>query len=428
MQSGCDQSFPKVFKNSYDLKGFYRFLNHEGVSPKEMLASYRLGLSQWVSSLAGTERPRHLYLFQDSTFGKYHGRKVELGYLERAHDNGVLIHNGILTDEQFVPCGLPVQQFIQRERSDFGKKALRHQRPFEQKESYRWVEGFEFGRKFERKTGVGIIQVFDSEADIADLFNHALKHRQSFVVRSHHNRKDLVSNQNLQQCIEQLPVAGQIQRPILDKHGQKHLRACEIKFTQLHFEEIIKPLYVIDLQQIEAIENQQDAHWTLLTNLPVSNLEQAKHLVEVYSRRWATCEDFHKCLKTGCAIHERQLNTPHALFNAITLLSLIAIALLRTRHLAQTHAEQSVETILTPTEFNLAQILDQKYLMPIDRTLCKKGSVLWLILLLGRMGGHQGLKNYGMPGWQSIWAGWNYFQNLVDGFNMSMNYSFFKSP
>ena len=303
------------------MKGFYRFLNHEEVRPKDILASYRLGLSQWMSSLAKAERPKHLYLFQDSTFGKYHGRKVELGYLERAHDNGVLIHNGILTDEHFVPCGLPVQQFIQRERSDFGKKALRHQRPFEQKESYRWVEGFEFGRKFQRKTGIAIVQVFDREADIADLFNHAGKHRQSFLVRSHHNRKDITSGQYLQQCVGQMPVAGRIQRPILDKQGRKHLRACDIRFAQFHFEEIIKPLYVIDLQQVEAIENQDDAHWTLLTNLPVSNLEQAEHLVEVYAKRWATCEDFHKCLKTGCAIHERQLNTPQALF-----LSLIHIS------------------------------------------------------------------------------------------------------
>jgi hypothetical protein len=428
LQTGCDQSFPKVFKNPYDLKGFYRFLNHEGVSPKDILASYRLGLTQWMSSLAKAERPNHLYLFQDSTFGKYHGRKVDLGYLERRDDNGVLIHNGILTDEHFVPCGLAVQEFIQRERSDFGKKALRHKRPFEQKESYKWVEGFDFGRKFQRKTGIAILQVFDSEADIADLFNYASKHRQSFLVRSHHNRKEITNGQYLQQCIGQMPLAGRIKRSILDKQGRKHLRDCEVRFDQFHFEEINNPLYVIDLQQVEVIENQDNAHWTILTNLPVTNLAQAEHLIEVYSKRWTTCEDFHKCLKTGCAIHERQLNTPQALFNAITLLSLLAIALLRTRHLAQSDAEQSVETILTPNEFKLAQILDQKYLMPIDRTLCKKDSVLWLILLLGRMGGHQGLKNFGLPGWQSIWAGWNYFQNLVDGFNMSMNYAFFKNP
>lgn len=428
MQAGCDLSFPKAFKNPYDLKGFYRFLNHEGVSSKDILASYRLGLSQWAASLSDAERPEHLYLFQDSTFGKYHGRKVELGYLERPDDNGVLIHNGILTDEHFVPCGLPVQQFIQRERSGFGKKALRNQRPFEQKESYKWVKGFDFGRKFQRKTGIAVLQVFDSEADIADLFNYAAKHRQSFLVSSSHDRKQVGNGQRLQQWVEQAPVAGRVQRPILDKQGRKHLCACEVRFAQLQFEEINKPLYVIDLQQCEEVEGQDNAHWTLLTNRPVTNLAQAEHLVEVYSKRWTTCEDFHKCLKTGCAVQERQLNTPQALFNAITLLSLLAVALLRTRHLAQTHPEQSAEPILTPNGFKLAQALDQKYLMPVDRALCKKGSVLWLILLLGRMGGHQGLKNYGLPGWQSIWAGWNYFQNLLDGFDMSMNHSLFKNP
>lgn len=409
------------------MKGFYRFLNHEGVNSGDMLSSYRKGLSQWTRSLPADEKPACLYLFQDSTFGKYHNRKVELGYLERPHDNGVLIHNGILTDDQFVPWGLAVQQFIQRPRTDFGKKHDRKQRPFEQKESYKWVEGFEFGRKFQRQTGIPLVQVFDREADIADLFNYAGKYRQAFLVRSHYNRKEQNSERTLQDCIGQMSPAGQIQRPILDKQGKKHWRTCEVRFGLVHLTDIQKPLYVIDLQQVEPLENHDDAHWTLLTPLPVTDLAQAENLIEVYAKRWTTCEDFHKCLKTGCAIEERQLNSPQALFNAITLLSLLAIALLRTRHLAQTSAEQSAEQILTPNEFKFAQILDAKYLMPIDRTLCKKNSVLWLILLLGRMGGHQGMKNHGLPGWQSIWAGWKYFQILVDGFNLSMNFFPFKN-
>lgn len=405
----------------HDLKGFYRFLNHKEVGPEDMLRAYRKGLIQWACSLSSDEKPSCLYLFQDSTFGKYHHRKVELGYLERPHDNGVLIHNGVLTDEHFVPWGLAVQQFIQRRRSDFGKKRQRQERPFKQKESYKWVEGFEFGRKFQRQTGIALIQVFDREADIADLFNHACKYRQAFLVRSHFNRKAQNSDQTLQDCIEQTPAAGQIQRFILDKQGKKYLRNCEVRWTSIQFDGINKPLCVIDLKQIEPIENQENAHWVLLTNLTVNDLAQAEKLIEVYSKRWTTCEDFHKCLKSGCAIEERQLNSPKALFNAITLLSLLAIALLRTRHLAQTSADQSADQILTTDEFNLAQILDAKYLMPIDRTLCKKGSVLWLVLLLGRMGGHQGMKNHGLPGWQSIWAGWKYFQNLIDGFSMSRN-------
>ena len=406
----------------HDLKGFYRFLNHDKVAPGDMLNSYRKGLIQWARSLSADEKPSCLYLFQDSTFGKYHNRKVELGYVERPHDNGVLIHHGILTDEQFVPWGLAVQQFIQRPRGDFGKKHQRKQRPFEQKESYKWVEGFEFGRRFQRQTGIPLVQVFDREADIADLFNHAGKCRQPFLVRSHYNRKEQNSPRTLQDCMEQTTPAGLIQRSILDKQGKKHLRNCEVRWAKVQFDDIQKPLYVLDLRQIEPIENQENAHWTLLTNLTISDLGQAERLIEVYAKRWTTCEDFHKCLKTGCAIEKRQLNSAQALFNAITLLSLLAIALLRTRHLAQTDADQNADQILTPEEFKLAQILDNKYLMPIDRTLCKKDSVLWLILLLGRMGGHQGMKHHGLPGWQSIWAGWKYFQNLVDGFNLSMNF------
>jgi hypothetical protein len=44
------------------------------------------------------------------------------------------------------------------------------------------------------------------------------------------------------------------------------------------------------------------------------------------------------------------------------------------------------------------------------------------------MGGHQGIKQSGMPGWQTIWKGLYHFQTLVDGFIMSKNFLIQNTP
>lgn len=434
MERDSSKSFPEIFKDQYDLKGLYRFLNNEKVKVSDFIESYRKGLTNWVLS---QKESSPLYLFQDSTFGKYAGRKVDLGYLETGTDNGVLIHNGILTSSDFVPLGLGVQQFIQRERSQYGKKHKRATRPFVEKESYKWIEGFEFARKFERKTSRKIIQVCDREADIAEVINHALKYNQGFIIHSSHDRSLRDSELKISDLINQLPVEIITKRPILDARGKEHQLDCQIRFSKVELEGISKPIYVVNLKQIEEFPKKETSHddepqslanWTIITNLKVKTVDEAIEVLDIYNRRWRTCEDFHKCLKTGCQIQERQLQSPEALLKTIAMLSLVAIQLLRLRHLSESQALTSIEELLSEDEIQVAQMVAKQYLKPIDQTYCKPDTVLWFVLLMARMGGHQGIKQSGMPGWQTIWKGLYHFQILVDGFIMSKNFLIQKTP
>ncbi|RYU97541.1 IS4 family transposase, partial [Emticicia agri] len=363
---------------------------------------------------------------QDSTVGNYPTRQMDLGYLQTGSDNGVLIHNGILTDNHYVPLGLPIQEFIQRDRDDYGKRHQRHLRPFEEKESAKWIEAIDFARKYGRKTGISVVQVADKEADVAEVFNYALTHRQLFIINGRHDRKLKNSTQTLKPYLQSLTPGGIVERSLLDAKGKAHLCECQITFAKVDLQDLIKPIYVLTLQQLQPIKGQDLAHWMILTNVPVKTLAEAVAIIDTYTRRWTTCEDFHKCLKTGCSIQQRQLQSPQALFNTISLLSLIAIGLLRTRYLAlKEHAQKTtnhlINELLSQEELMMADIAADKYLMPIDLTFAQKHTNLWFMLLLARMGGHQGIKQAGMPGWQTIWKGWIYFQALVDGLNMSKN-------
>lgn len=426
MSSDSSASFPNIFKNQYDLKGFYRLVNNANVSSEAIIQSYRKGLSEWSCDLPKPAKDKFFYIFQDSTIGKYHGRSVDLGYIQTGNDNGVVIHNGIMTDSDYVPLGLPIQQFIQRDRADFGKRHQRATRSFEEKESSKWIEAIDFSRKFERKTGISLVQVADKEADVADVMNHALKHRQLFIFNGRHDRKIKNDSRTIKKYFQDKLTGGvpqsTVKRPILDNKGKEHQCDCLLSFAKLSLEEVQKPIYVVYLKQTQAIEGQELAEWTILTNMIIKDLAGAIGILDTYCRRWTTCEDFHKCLKTGCSIQARQLQSPQALFNTIAILSLVAIGLLRLRHLAQKNNNIPLDGFLSEDELQVANIAADKYLMPIDLTLCKKNTSLWFILLLARMGGHQGKKQSGMPGWQTIWKGFLFFQTLVDGFSMSKNF------
>lgn len=410
------------------MKGFYRLINHDSVSSQGIINGYRKGLINWSLDLPEGQKGKYFYLFQDSTYGKYPGRKVDLGYIQTGTDNGVVIHNGILTDSNYVPLGLPIQQFIQRDRVDFGKKHERATRPFEDKESHKWIEAIDFARKFERKTGISVVQVADKESDVAEVMNYALQHRQLFIFNGNHDRSIQNQSTTLKKHFQSIAHQGIVKRPILDNKGKEHLCNCEIRFEKLSIEGINKPITVVQLTQIQAIDGQELTQWMLLTNIPVKDLGSAIEVINSYTRRWTTCEDFHKCLKTGCSIQARQLQSTQALFSAIALLSLVAISLLRMRHLSQNQKDSPLNGFLSEDEIQVANLMADKYLMPIDLTLCQKNTTLWFILLIARMGGHQGLKQSGMPGWQTIWKGWNFFQSTVIGFSMSKNLFSQKHP
>jgi hypothetical protein len=100
------------------------------------------------------------------------------------------------------------------------------------------------------------------------------------------------------------------------------------------------------------------------------------------------------------------------------LLAITAVLLLRSRYFAQYDHNTSFEAIVTDkAEQQLAKKLAEKYLKPIDAEIAQPHTTLWWLLLLGRMGGHQGFKQKGLPGWQTLWKGYSFFQSLMIGFN-----------
>lgn len=453
---GANKSFPDIFKDCHQLKSFYNFMNNKKVTSEKLQRSTTNGLIDYFSNASNLSHhfdddglPNYLYNVQDTTYGKYHGRKsLELGYIETLHDNGIVIHNDVLMDSHHIPLALSGQQFIIRDKSEFGKSKYRKSLPFEQKESHKWTQGIDWATNFTKQLSdsidspsslneqrIEIVQIADREADIADWYNYAFAKKALFITRLNHNRLLKDKSSKVKDYIRKQAPQFQVTRPIVDKFGKVHEVNCAVCFAKVSLHILNQPVWMVYLRALETVVNMEETEWFLLTNLPLdlpnkSNVfihKMPMIVINAYTKRWRTVEDFHKCLKTGCAIEKRQFESPHALKNMITMMSVHAIRLLRMRHLADTKKQQPVQHILTPEETEVAKILADKYLKPSDLEDALPESILWFVLLLGRMGGHQGYRRKGMPGWQTLFKGYLYFQNILEGIIISKNF-FLKAP
>jgi hypothetical protein len=138
-------SFPELFKNQHQLKGFYRLINNKAVEHSIFLDGYQSGLAKYSAEQADTSP---WILVQDTMLTDFNSRSLDLGYTQTKNSNGFLLHHGLLLDENCVPLGLLHQQVIHREKEDFGKRKDFRKKQTSEKESNKWIEGINTGKKF----------------------------------------------------------------------------------------------------------------------------------------------------------------------------------------------------------------------------------------------------------------------------------------
>jgi hypothetical protein len=423
LKSHLHEGFPSIFNDQYELKSFYRLMNNSKVSSQGFSEGFTLGIEQILKRVSD-QTPDQLstyYQFQDTTYGSYLNRKnLDLGYIENKNDNGLVLHTSILTDARFTPIGIANQQIILRDREQYQKGHQRKQRPFEEKESYKWLEALKWSVAVQAAHKVRIIHVGDREADMKEFFNYAIDNKLQVIVRVRHDRRVLGQDAKLWAHLRGLPAGPSIIRQLLGADGQPYQASCQINWSTLKLNDIKAELQIVYLRQLDHLQKDMPTEWAILTTQPVMNVEQAELILDVYTHRWRTCEDFHKCLKSGCSMEQRQFESAHAMTNCVSILSIAALHLLRLRHLA-TLKDQPIDEILSAEACELADYLARSHLKPVDLKVCKPQTALWLALLIGRMGGHQGFKQKGLPGWKTLWRGWYDFQKIMDGIILSKN-------
>lgn len=156
-------------------------------------------------------------------------------------------------------------------------------------------------------------------------------------------------------------------------------------------------------------EGVEPLEWVLLTDQEVSRLDQAEEVVQQYATRWLI-EEFHKVLKTGLGAERLQLERAERIFAAVALMSVVATRLLALREWVRLiPAAPAEQGGLTAVELEVLRGYTRQPLRTVGE----------VALALGRLGGHQGRKGDGMPGWLSLWKGMARLQTLVEGVRLA---------
>jgi len=408
--------FPQMAASDAELEGIYRLLSNEDVEPDEVIGPH-------IEATLGRARDaRTCVVIHDTTEFSFGGevRRAGLGVLSTKDKQGFLAHVSlaVIPDEARTPLG--VCALTRFRRDDFVQKKNRQRAP--DRESLRWQRHVDLVETRCAKS-FSAIHVADREADIYDVLRQLDGLGARFVIRGHHNRV-LVGHEDELHLHERLamlvPVASKTieisvrhdgDRPAAQrrKHPARKARRVEISVASCPVA-LKRPQYahasrknvevnVVRVWEASPTQGEPPIEWLLYTSERVDTPEQMLAVVEIYRCRWVV-EEFFKALKTGCAFETRQLESFHALSNALSMFIPIAWKMLLARSLTRTSNHAPPTALLSPTQLQLLAIRFQLQ-APID-------TATEAALLVAKLGGH--LSRNGPPGWQTLARG---FESLT---------------
>jgi hypothetical protein len=158
-------------------------------------------------------------------------------------------------------------------------------------------------------------------------------------------------------------------------------------------------------------EGEEPLEWILLTSLVCSTCEQAWQRVEWYRASFRV-EDYHHCLKTGCRIEERQVQSAERLIRLLGLLSPLAVRLLQVRDLSRQAPERPAHEFIEQATLTVlaAHVGLSPSTMTVGTDLGQR-SHAWVASWLAEV--------TGPPFWKTLWKGWLRLQVLLDGFHLA---------
>jgi hypothetical protein len=356
-------------------------------------------------------------LIQDTTSLDFsgHGGTDGLGPLGNGQGQGFFAHSTLAASAGGVPLGLLAQQVWVRSAEDTGQRATRHERPFAEKESYKWVKGLSSDPATDG--GPQRVVVCDAEAHIYEFLAVVLDQGLDFIVRAADARSFTEDDRALFEAVAQHPVQAQFtlslkRRPDRPpREAQVALRFGSVTLKRpkrAASQRASLTLGVVDVIEPNPPPGEEAVHWLLLTSLPVETTANARQITVWYSYRWLI-ERFHFVLKSGCKLEDRQLREAARLERLLAVFSVVAWHLLWLTYQARQTPDAPCTVALQPVEWHaLYAFIHRTHRLP-DQPPSLHQVVRWI----GQLGGFLGRTGDGEPGVKVLWRGWQRLQDIT---------------
>ena len=403
----------------------HRFLSSPYVSTENIVTTC-------AARTAAQCRRRRILAVQDTSEINFAGRDKKrrgFGPAGNGKTPGFFIHPVIAVDvESEAVIGL-VDAAIWTRRE--GKSPPRRDRPFEEKESARWLSGCTAAAQ-RLGEAAAVTMVADRESDIYTLFANRPP-GVHLLCRSAQDRAITTGGLLAAHC-DGLPEQGRETVAVAPKGSQTaRMATVALRFDAISLKR--RPgaahaalpktvsLWVVDVREVDPPAGAAPLHWRLLTTHAVTSLAEARRVLAWYRMRW-TIEQVFRSLKSHCLrIEESQME------EARGFIKLAVVALI-----AAVRAMQLVLARDGSTGQPLTDAVDQADLPALrqintsleGRTLPLRNPhhpdlLAWYAWIVARLGGWSGYtsRGYKPPGPKTMHLGLRELKQILRGWRLA---------
>jgi Transposase DDE domain len=309
-----------------------------------------------------------------------------------------------------------------------GKVTDRRSRGTPHKESQRWLDGtMRAGEVL--AAAAHITGVSDRESDI---YEHFVRRPDNvhLIVRACQNRKietnDADQMDLLFSHVDGLPEQGRFEVKIPAAPGRK-ARTTElaIRFSRLVLR---KPLHgaaadlpatialtMVDVRETSMPQDGKPVHWRLLTTHAVTNLGEARRIVDLYRMRWTIEEFFHTLKTAGFNIEAADIGEPKVMIKFVAAATVAAVTVMQLVKARDGTTDQGLADAFDPADQPILEALSTQLEGKTARQKNPhpRGSLAFAAWVIGRLGGWTGY--YGKPGPRVMRQGLDDFQRIKYG-------------
>ena len=402
-------NIPQACQSRARTKAAYRFLDNKESTMETILSSH------YQSTMNRIKEEEVVLAVQDTTSLNYslHPATENLGPISSRGEEviGLMVHDTMAFNREGTPLGLMNVQCWARDREKYGKKHQRHKLPIEEKESNKWLVSFSSVGEIQKQCPkTVIVSVGDREADIYELFEFAMEGTggPKLLVRAEHNRSLLNEQEQLWGYMNSCPVSG-IQRIKIPRKGNQPSREAElaIRYGSVELKAPIgkrakgkiKVCAILAVEE-NAPESVTPLKWMLLTTISVNTFEESVEKLEWYAKRWGI-EVYHKTLKSGCQIEQRQLGNAERIEACLAIDMVVAWRIYYLTKLGREIPDVPCNVFFEEAEWKALVAYKTKSPVPPSNP----PSLREAVRLVASLGGFLGRKGDGEPGTKTLWLG-----------------------
>lgn len=330
------------------VKAYYRFIDHpdeEAIGVEQILKPHR---KRTVQRMKGQ---RTVLCIQDgsdldyTSLAQCEGLGVIGTNQTAAQSRGLHLHTTFAVAPNGLPLGVVRAACVAPKLKSPEDQRPSYEIPIEEKDTYCWIEGLRDTVELAAEMPqTRLINVCDREADFFELFDEQrCKPGVDLLVRANHNRVttdepfklfESVRQDSIQTKL-QIQVPRQSARPKLSKKKARPKRPSRSAELEVRYQRIqVRPpkylsdkapldIWVIHAREASPPAGTDPIEWFLLTTVHIHSAEDAVQCLRWYCLRWRI-EDWHRVLKSGCAIENIVHDTAERIRRAIAINLVIA--------------------------------------------------------------------------------------------------------